>query len=275
MGMKTANETETRFIILGSRRGLFNGALSPRLSICHDRLEVEAAVSRPTHRVTWISFTRHFTDILLQKALAAPAGLRGSHLITLKPPRAESIQALLGLFHPVFGVVEGFQWLPTDELIEVIIVDDASDRFIGGSVDLKSKTMTLLRGDITALYVPFSLFPKAGDGTAPDFANLKLKEYGRTIALGDYEAASDAILYECDADFRRRLKKQRRQDERTFGSSLMRLRKQRKLKRNDFAPLSSKEIGRIERNEIGRPHARTLKVIADHLGVSPEAIETY
>jgi hypothetical protein len=90
--MKTANETEQRFIILGSHRGLFKEPLSPRVSICHDRLEVEAAVSRPTHRVTWISFTRNFTDILLEKDVAAPAALRGSHLITLTPPRSESIQ---------------------------------------------------------------------------------------------------------------------------------------------------------------------------------------
>lgn len=273
--MKTASDTQQRFIILGSHRGLFKKPFSPRVSICHDRSEIAAAVSGPTHRVTWISFTRILTDILLQQAVAAPASLRGSHLITLTPPRSESIQALLGFFHPVFGVIEGFQWLPTEELIEVIMMDDASDRFLGGSVDPKSKMITLLRGDITALLVPFSLFPKAGDGTTPNFAQLRLTDYGRTIALGDYEAASDAILYELDADYRRKLKKQRRENERTFGSSLMRLRKQREFKRNDFAPVSSKEIGRIERNEIGRPHARTLKVIAERLGVAPEEIESY
>ena len=273
--MKTASETEQRFIILGSHRGLFKEPLSPRVSICHDRLEVEAAVSRPTHRVTWISFTRNSTDILLENAVAAPDGMRGSHLITLMPARSESIQALLGFFHPVFGLVQGFQWLPREELVEVIMLDDAADRFIGGSIDPKSKTITLVRGNITALVVPFSLFPKAGDGNAPDFGKLKLRDYGRTIALGEYEAAPDTILYDSDADYRRRLKKQRRQHERTFGSSLLRLRKQRKLKRNDFSPISSKEIGRIERNEIGRPHARTLEVIAKHLGVAPEEIETY
>ncbi len=71
--------------------------------------------------MTWISFTRQFTDILLEKAMAVRSGLRGSHLITLAPPRSESIPALLGLFHPVFGLVEGFQWLPKEELVEVIV----------------------------------------------------------------------------------------------------------------------------------------------------------
>ena len=107
---------------------------------------------------------------------------------------------MLGLFHPVFGLVEGFQWLSKDEFVETIVMADASDRFIGGSVDLKAKTLTLLRGDITAVVARF-IFPQSGDGTAPDFAQLNLIDYGRTIALGDYEASADAILYELDPDY--------------------------------------------------------------------------
>ena len=55
----------------------------------------------------------------------------------------------------------------------------------------------------------------------------------------------------------------------------MRLRKQRRLKRSDFAPISSKEIARIERNEIGQPHAKTLEAIAGRLGVRTEEIGSY
>jgi hypothetical protein len=153
--------------------------------------------------------------------------------------------------------------------------DDAADRFIGGSVDAKAKTLTLLRGDIEAVVAPFAIFAKSGDGTVPDFARLRLTDYGRTVALGAYEASADAILYELDAEYRRRLKKQRRQSERTFGASLTRLRKQRRLRRSDFAPVSSKELARIERNEVGKPHAKTLDAIADRLGVRPEEIESY
>src|SRR6266446_5009923 len=99
--MKTALDTESRFIFLGSPKGMFKEPLPPRVSVYHDRSEVEAAVTSPTKRVTWVSFTRNFTDILLEKAVDARADLRGSHLITLTPPRSESIPALLGLFHPV------------------------------------------------------------------------------------------------------------------------------------------------------------------------------
>jgi hypothetical protein len=275
METKVATDAERRFVFLGSRKGLFKEPLPPHVLICRDRAEVEAAVSGPTKRATWISFTRTFTDILLEKAVDSRADLRGSHLITLTPPRSESISALLGLFHPVFGLVEGVQWLPKLELVEAITRDDASDRFIGGSVDPKAKTLTLLRGDITPVVAPFALFHESGDGTAPDFGRLALTDHGRTIALGDYEAAADAILYELDPDYRRKLKKQRQQSERTFGASLLRLRKRRQLKRSDFAPVSAKEIARIERNEVGKPHAKTLGIIADRLGVGPAEIESH
>jgi hypothetical protein len=273
--MKTMKDARKRFVFLGSKKGVLKEPLPPHVSVCHDDNEVELAVAAPTRRATWVSFTRHFTDVLLEKAVDTRADLRGSHLITLTPPRSESIAALIGLFHPVFGVVEGFRWLPGQELVEAITRDDASDRFIGGSVDAKVKTLTLLRGNIEAMVVPFSHFPKSGDGTAPDFAKLRVTDYGRTIALGNYEASADAILYELDPGYRRRLKQQRQQSERTFGASLLRLRKQRGLKRSDFAPISAKEIGRIERNQVGKPHAKTLETIAHRLGVGPKHIEEY
>jgi hypothetical protein len=275
MGMKAALDTQARFIFLGSHKGLFREPLPPRVSVCHDRSEVEAALSHPAKHATWVSFSRRFTDILLEKAVGARADLWGSHLIMLAPPRWESIPALVGLFHPVFGLVEGFQWLPKDELVEALLRDDAADRFVGGSVDARAKALTLLRGNIEAVVAPLSIFAKSGDGTVPDFARLRLTDYGRTVALGAYEASADAILYELDPEYRRRLKKQRRQSERTFGAALTRLRKQRRLRRSDFAPVSPKEIARIERNEVARPHAKTLAVIADRLGVRPEEIASY
>jgi hypothetical protein len=47
------------------------------------------------------------------------------------------------------------------------------------------------------------------------------------------------------------------------------------LKRSDFAPVSPKEIARIERNEVGKPHAKTLEAIASRLDVRPEDIDGY
>jgi hypothetical protein len=273
--MVKALSTEQRFVFLGSGKGLFEGPLPPRVSVCHDRTEVATAVRGLLKCVTWVSFSRTFTDILLERAVDLRIEFKGSHLLTLTPPRSESIPALLGLFNPVFGLVEGFRWLPKEELIKVIMRDDAADRFIGGSVDPKAKVLTLLSGDMKTVVAPFSLFQKSGDGTEPDFAKLGFTDFGRTITLGDYEASADAVLYELDPEYRRKLNKQRRQSERTFGASLMRLRKQRRLRRSDFSPVSSKEIARIERNEVEKPHAKTLEVIADRIGVRPEVIESY
>ena len=209
--MKTAADAKTRFVLLGSTaKGSAPRVLPPSVWVCHDRSELESAIASATKRTTWVSFTRSSTDLLLERPSTPGADLRGSRLITLTPPRSESIPALLGLFHPVFGLGEGSRWLPTSELVEAITTDDASDRFIGGSVDRKAKTLTLLRGDITAIVAPFRLFRRSGDGTAPDFARLRLTDYGRTIALGDYEASADAVLYELDPDYRRRLNRQRR-----------------------------------------------------------------
>ncbi len=55
----------------------------------------------------------------------------------------------------------------------------------------------------------------------------------------------------------------------------MRLRKQRRLRRSDFAPVSAKEIARLERNEVATPHAKTLVAIAGRLGVRSEEIAGY
>jgi lambda repressor-like predicted transcriptional regulator len=102
-----------------------------------------------------------------------------------------------------------------------------------------------------------------------------LTDYGHTVCLGDYEAASDAILYEADADYRRKTRKKLLAEEKTFGASLRRLRIQKRLSRNDFVPLSSRTLARIERNEVEKPHGETLRTIANRLDVQPEEIESY
>ena len=135
--------------------------------------------------------------------------------------------------------------------------------------------MTLLRGNMKAVVVPFSAFAASGDGTKPNFTELSFTDFGRTVVLGGYEASADAILYELDGDYRRKLNRERRHAERSFGASLMRLRKQRRLRRSDFSPVSSKEIARIERNEIHNPQARTLEVIAQQLGVRADEIASF
>ena len=273
--MARAPSTEQRLVFLGSRKGLFEGSLPARVAICHDRSEVEEVIRHAPKRATWVSFSRKYTDMLLARAVDLRADLRGSRLLTLAPPRLESIPALLGLFDPVFGLVEGFRWLPTGELVAALTTEDAGDRILGGSADPKAKALTLLRGNLQTVVAPFSIFRESGDGTSPDFTRLSFTDYGRTVVLGTYEASADAILYELDAEYRSKLNRQRRETERSFGASLMRLRGQCRLRRSDFSPVSSKEIARIEQNEVKTPHPRTLQTIAARLGVRPEEIASY
>jgi DNA-binding Xre family transcriptional regulator len=147
---------------------------------------------------------------------------------------------------------------------------------IGGSVDQVSRTITLWRGNLTALTVPFSAFEKSGDGTEPDFDQFSVADCGQTVRLGEYEAAADAILYEFDPEYRRRISQERRRSEQSFGASLRRLRKQRGLRREDFAPdVAAKTIARIEQGNVRQIRKNTLKAIAGRLRVQPEEIGTF
>jgi len=182
-----------------------------------------------------------------------------------------------GLFRRIVGDSPAYRWLPKEELTEVLL-DPAADRgelFIAAAADPVTRTLSLVRGDCQQLVVPFALFPPSGDGTKPDFSQPQVTDYGRTVALGAYEASAESILYEMDQEYRKKVHRQRKDSEKSFGASLLRLRKQRRLRRGQFALLSAKTIARIERNEIGKPHGRTLQIIADRLGVPPEEIGTY
>jgi DNA-binding Xre family transcriptional regulator len=167
-------------------------------------------------------------------------------------------------------------FIPAEELVEVFEAENRPDLFIGGSVNHATDTITFWRGDLKPLTVPFSAFEKSGTGTKLDFNKFAVIDCGQTVQLGDYEAAVDAILYEYDPDYRRRISKQRLQEEQTFGASLRRLRKQRGLRREDFEPeLSAKTIARIEQGKVKRIQKKTLNALAERLSVEPDAIETF
>ena len=124
--------------------------------------------------------------------------------------------------------------------------------------------------------VPFSTFEESGDGTERDFNTFAMIDCGQTVRLGDYEAAVDAILYEYDPEFRRRIAKKRSQEDQSFGASLRRLRKQRGLRREDFQPdVSAKTIARIEQGKVKRVRQKTLNAVANRLSVKPAEIATF
>ena len=123
--------------------------------------------------------------------------------------------------------------------------------------------------------VPLAIFKPTGTGTTMDPSDFEVIDSSHAIRLGPYEAAADAIFYETDPEYRRRLRRQLRQEEKTFGASLRRLRVLRGLRQGDFTPLSAKTVARIERGEVAKPHGPTLARLAHRLGVAPEEIESY
>ncbi len=280
--IKTAEHVR-RYVILDSNRERFKRFLSNTVYFCKTQAEIGKVYDDVSDDLTWVSYAQKFTDELLKAAAtkramrrkAAP--IRDECVLTIASPRPESVPTLHGLFAHIVGDSPGYRWLQKDELSEVLFDHsiDRSDFIIAAASDPVTRTISLIRGNCRPLVVPFAFFEPSGDGAKPDFAGVRVTDFGRTIALGEYEAAVDAILYEMDRDYRRKVSLQRKESEATFGASLFRLRMQRKLKRTDFAPLSAKTIARIERNEIGKPHGATLNAIAKRLRVGPDEIGEY
>ncbi|WP_406694686.1 helix-turn-helix domain-containing protein [Singulisphaera sp. Ch08] len=263
----------TEFYLFGSTNR-FRTPLPPSVNVCR-AADLDQVVRLATSNTVFISFHRTSTIALLKSSMSNRPRARGAQLLTIEPPPAESVPALLGVFGTVLGLGKDSRWLPVEELVRVITGNDASSRFIGGAADMETETLALVRGSRETMVLPFSAFETSGDGTEPDFSKLGFTDFGHTVALGDYEASADAILYENDATYRQNLKKERLKSEQSFGASLRRLRLQRKLTQEDFAPLAKKTIARIERNEVGKPHGKTLNVLAQRLGVSADQIESY
>jgi hypothetical protein len=243
----------------------------------HGRRSLIEALGQASPSALWMAAKPGATEELLQEAIRLPARRRCrlGGLLTLYEPRTQSIQPLEDLFVPFVWSPGDFRILPLDELAEVLVDERRGDLFIGGYADLEQQTITLVRGDLRRLSVPLSMFLPSGGGGRPDASRLAFTDCGNTVRLGDYEAATDAILYEADPEYRSRLLAKKRAEDTTFGACLRRLRLLRGLRQGDFGEVSAKTIARIERGQTAAPHGHTLKVIANRLGVEPDEITSY
>jgi hypothetical protein len=258
-----------------TRRAKAFAALSPKVVSSEAELKkaFDDAVKNSVKH-TWISYAPALTSALIKHATETHSKVLGAglfaHSLTVR-----AIPALSSLFRR-FAFQDDGAFIAAEDLAEVLHSDNCENLLIGGCVDNETKTITLWRGNLCPLIVPFDAFEKSGDGTEPDFDSFSITDCGQTVQLGKYEAAVDALLYEYDSRYRRTLAKKRLQDEQSFGASLRRLRKQRRLKREDFEPeLSAKTVARIEQGKTERVHDKTRAKLAKRLAVKPEEIETF
>lgn len=179
------------------------------------------------------------------------------------------------LFTVVVEPGQGTRMLPGDELREVLESEDRADLFIGVRHVPEDDALVIFRGNLRSLIVPLSTFKPRKGGPRPDPVAATITDHGQTLRLGDYEAATSAILYDLDAEARRRARKRAVKEDAFLGASIRRLRLQRGLRLEDFSPaLAAKTMGRIERGEV-KPRAATLAKIAKRVGVRPDEISTF
>ncbi len=275
-----AIETDSRIVVL--KRGTPKAKViqwrrvsmpRPIFQFCGTGDEVEAAVEA-NEGSCWVSFDKRLTTRFLKAAASRP-NFKIARFLQMRLTSLATISSLQSFVRD--GIISVDMCLPPDELFELLKVPESDRRnvFLGGSVDPETQTVALVRGNLEWVTVPFSFFRPSGDGVEPDFGRLAFTDYGRTVCFGDYEAAADAILYELNPEFRRRLNQQRQAEEKTFGACLRRLRKQRGLKRSDFPGIDEKTVARLERNESAKPHGKTMQILADCLGVAPNEIESF
>ena len=235
--------------------------------------EVRDLYATVARNLIWIA-PRQSDMLLLGNIVGKP---RGTHRLLLLEPTKGSIKHYLNAkFSRVVSPDDGLKLLPLEEIAEIFASPESEDYFIGGIVDKENDSVILYRGNIEPITLPLSWFKAGPNSPQPDPGDFEVIDFGQTIRLGNFEAGTDAILYEFDPLFRRRDKERRIDTDDSFGGALRRLRLQKGLKQSDFSPnISTKEVGRIERGEVTTVQKRTRESLAQYLGVAPEEIETY
>lgn len=211
----------------------------------------------PLHEIADIGHSRYRRDLLL--------------LDSIETSRRMLFETI---FDRILAPDDDVRLLGDDELLEVVGDDRTQDFFIGAVYDDEDRVVVLYRGTLEPMTIPLDWFSESPTAT-PDPHDLEPVDYGQGVRLGDCEVATRTILYEFDADYRRRQKENRRRLDDSFGACLRRLRKIKGLKQGDFTSVTARTIRRIEKNEVQNPRHSTIEHIADELDVAPDEIETY
>lgn len=204
----------------------------------------------------------------------APQSGADQRLLVLEPLDAVERSCLNLLFRVVVEGASVSALLRSEELAEALTAANRGDLFVAGVVNATARAVVLFRGTLEPVVVPFDWFTRAS-ADAPDFAAFALADHGQTVCFGEYEASADAVLYDLDAGYRKRAKARELAHDDSFGACVRRLRLSKGVRRGDFPGITEKEVARIERGEVKRPHRATLEAIAARLGVEPSEITRY
>ena len=229
--------------------------------------------ARYGRHAVWIVPSASAMQLLLGTLPRRPVG--DQRLLSLEGADGDRHGLLQVLFRFVVSVDDGVRLSPTDELAQILGSADRADLLIGAALARADDVVILYRGNLDPLVVPLRWFRTRPDGPRLDVSDLAVTDFGQTVLLGAYEAATDAILYEFDDEYRQRAKRRQLETDRSLGGALRRLRLQKGLRQSDFPGLTAKEIARIERGEVKKPQQRTLAAIAKRIGVAAKEISTY
>lgn len=196
-----------------------------------------------------------------------------ARIFLLEEISADYFAALASLFKDIIALREHCA-LPIKDLFQVMQHKNPENYVIGGRVDRSTRTLTLIRGNLSRLVVPLLAFATTGEGPSPDFSKFVVEDFGQTLKFGEYEASVESVLYEFDRDHRRKRRSEFAKKDKTFGACLRRLRLQKGLRQTDFPQIDAREIRRIEQGEV-TPRKSTIQHIADRLDVSPDDIVTF
>ena len=234
--------------------------------------EILGALEEGDRDSLWLAVHGELLTLICQALAAASASSQGPTLWLRFRASAEQLGTLSAGFSRV--VPNPKAALTGPELAEVLRARYPEDFVVAAHPHPQEDQLTLWRGDFSTLVVPLEGL-REGAGKRLNARRLAIHDYGQTLAFGEYEVSVDAILYERDPAYRRRANARRRDQDGSFGGCLRRLRILRGVGRDQFPGLSEKTIARIERGEVERPHARTLRTLARVLGVKPEEIGSY
>lgn len=93
------------------------------------------------------------------------------------------------------------QSLPLDALLAVLRLPDASARVISCVTDPVTRTVVLVRGDLSTIAIPFDSFIDTHGKATPDLGKMRADMQGKAVTLGKNAAAVADLLEAFDPSY--------------------------------------------------------------------------